>query len=51
MLEMGGSTRDLVAFVLPESGGLVEMADPGRPYMLLDADGAVPAPVDEFFGL
>ncbi|MFG3016791.1 site-specific integrase [Streptomyces cinerochromogenes] len=50
MLEMGGSTRDLVGFVLPESGGLVETADPGRPYMLLDADGAVVEAVDAFFG-
>ncbi|MGW1675356.1 site-specific integrase [Streptomyces sp. NPDC002324] len=50
MLEMGGSTRDLVGFVLPESGGLVESADPGRPYVLLDADGAVVEPVGVFFG-
>jgi|tagenome__1003787_1003787.scaffolds.fasta_scaffold20278861_2 hypothetical protein len=50
MLETGSAARDLVSFVLPESGGLVETADPGRPYVLIDADGAVVEPVNAFFG-
>ncbi|MFD5786747.1 tyrosine-type recombinase/integrase [Streptomyces sp. NPDC127037] len=50
MFEMGGSTRDLVGFVLPESGAMVETLDPSRPYVLLNADGAVVEPVDAFFG-
>ncbi len=49
MLETGDSGRDLVSFVLPETGGLVETADPARPYVLLGADGAVVAPVEAFF--
>jgi hypothetical protein len=50
MLETGSSARDLVSFVLPESGGLVETTDLGQPYVLLDANGAVVEPVDAFFG-
>lgn len=42
------SARDLVGSVLPEFGGLVETADPSRPYALLDGDGAVVEPVDAF---
>ncbi|WP_405705869.1 tyrosine-type recombinase/integrase [Streptomyces sp. NBC_00069] len=49
MLETGGGARDLVGFMLPESGGLVESADPARPYVLLDADGAAVKPVERFF--
>ncbi|MFI1177510.1 tyrosine-type recombinase/integrase [Streptomyces melanogenes] len=49
MLETGDSGRDLVSFALPESGGLVETSDPARPYVLLDADGAVVGPVDVYF--
>ncbi|WP_413804497.1 hypothetical protein [Streptomyces sp. OE57] len=49
MLETGDSGRDLVGFVLPETGGLAETADPARPYALLDADGAVVVPVEAFF--
>ncbi|MGY0063643.1 site-specific integrase [Streptomyces sp. LZ34] len=49
MLETGGSGRDLVDFVLPEVGGLVETADPARPYALLDENGAVVAPMEAFF--
>ncbi|GAA0896734.1 site-specific integrase [Streptomyces asiaticus] len=49
MLETGDSGRDLVSFVLPETGELAETADPARPYALLDADGAVVIPVEAFF--
>ncbi|MGW7317400.1 tyrosine-type recombinase/integrase [Streptomyces sp. NPDC054865] len=49
MVEAGGAARDLVGFVLPESGRLVETADPGRPYVLLDAGGSVVGPVEAFF--
>ncbi|WP_406482566.1 tyrosine-type recombinase/integrase [Streptomyces sp. NBC_01615] len=49
MVETGDAGRDLVGFVLPDSGGLVETADATRPYVLLDADGAVAEPVSAFF--
>ncbi|MER7877656.1 site-specific integrase [Streptomyces solisilvae] len=49
MLETGDSGRDLVGFVLPENGELVETSNPARPYALLDADGAVVGPVEAFF--
>ncbi|WP_406012296.1 site-specific integrase [Streptomyces sp. NBC_00984] len=49
MLETGGIARDLVNFVLPETGALVESSDPLQPYVLLDAQGAAAAPVAAFF--
>ncbi|MEU7363187.1 MULTISPECIES: site-specific integrase [Streptomyces] len=49
MFEADSAARDLVGFVLPDSGRLVETADPGRPYVLLDADGAAVEPVEAFF--
>ncbi|MEU6867494.1 site-specific integrase [Streptomyces sp. NPDC046876] len=49
MLETGGSARDLVGFVLPESGGLARSTDPAWPYVLLDAAGVVVEPVERFF--
>ncbi|MEC4575790.1 site-specific integrase [Streptomyces virginiae] len=49
MLGTGGSARDLVSFVLPESGELARSTDQARPYVLLDAAGAVAEPVERFF--
>ncbi|MEV5312075.1 site-specific integrase [Streptomyces sp. NPDC052610] len=49
MLETGGPSRDLISFVLPQTGALVEVADPAQPYVLLDAAGAVVEPVSAFF--
>ncbi|GAA0611788.1 site-specific integrase [Streptomyces crystallinus] len=49
MLETGGLSRDLINFVLPQTGALVEVADPAQPYVLLDADGAVVESVSAFF--
>ncbi|MCX5000474.1 site-specific integrase [Streptomyces longwoodensis] len=50
MVEAGGTARDLAGFVLPEVGQLTATADPGRPYTLLDADGAMVDLVQAFFG-
>ncbi|MEV7817124.1 site-specific integrase [Streptomyces flaveolus] len=49
MLETGGPSRDLTNFVLPQTGALVEVADPAQPYVLVDAGGAEVAPVSAFF--
>lgn len=49
MLETAGPSRDLINFVLPQSGALVEVADPAQPYVLLDAAGDVVEPVSAFF--
>ncbi|MET9469944.1 site-specific integrase [Streptomyces sp. NPDC016459] len=49
MLETGGSSRDLISFVLPQTGALVEVANPAQPYVLLDAGGVVVEPVSAFF--
>jgi hypothetical protein len=49
MLETGDSARDLVGFIPPQTGALVETTDPARPYMLLDSEGAVVTPVTAFF--
>ncbi|MET9852225.1 integrase [Streptomyces sp. NPDC006450] len=49
MLETGDPPRDLISFVLPQTGALVEMANPAQPYVLLDATGAVVEPVSAFF--
>jgi hypothetical protein len=49
MLEMDDAARDLAGFVLPESGALIEATDPLRPCVLLDAKGAIVAPVETFF--
>ncbi|MFF9594523.1 site-specific integrase [Streptomyces sp. NPDC014646] len=49
MLETGDPSRDLINFVLPQTGALVEVADPAQPYVLLDAAGDVVEPVSAFF--
>ncbi|WP_438309475.1 tyrosine-type recombinase/integrase [Streptomyces sp. HUAS TT3] len=49
MLETGDPSRDLISFVLPQTGALVEAANPAQPYVLLDASGVVVEPVSAFF--
>ncbi|MFH9067610.1 integrase [Streptomyces coeruleorubidus] len=49
MLETDDIARDLAGFVLPETGALIETTDPLRPCVLLDAQGAIVAPVEAFF--
>ncbi|MFE5811019.1 site-specific integrase [Streptomyces sp. NPDC056491] len=49
MLETGGPSRDLISFLLPQTGALVEVANPAQPYVLLDACGVVVEPVSAFF--
>ncbi|MFJ9105796.1 tyrosine-type recombinase/integrase [Streptomyces sp. NPDC102405] len=49
MLETGDPSRDLINFVLPQTGALVEVADPAQSYVLLDAAGDVVEPVSAFF--
>jgi hypothetical protein len=49
VLETGDSARDLVGFVPPQTGALIQTADPARPYALLDPEGVVVAPVAAFF--
>ncbi|WP_179957045.1 site-specific integrase [Amycolatopsis anabasis] len=44
-----GDQRDLAALVLPEVGRLVGTGEEWESYRLLDADGAVVAPVAEYF--
>ncbi|UUU18949.1 hypothetical protein [Streptomyces sp. DSM 40750] len=47
MLETDDAARDSAGFVLPETGALIETADPLGPCVLLDAEGAVVAPAEE----
>ncbi|MFD5428270.1 tyrosine-type recombinase/integrase [Streptomyces sp. NPDC127084] len=49
MRETGDPSRDLNNFVLPQTGALVEAADPAQPYVLLDSAGDVVEAASAFF--
>ena len=49
MLETDDDARDSASFVLLETGALIETTDPPRPWVLLDPESAIVAPVETFF--